>query len=459
MSNDGLAAEQQAPSPSEAQRIRDKCTKAVEDYKNGIISKAQAVFIVASELVAQWEEETILEQRVKEQQEAQSHLHPHILHTLELLRNYGEDIAQAKRAISNSPSAPEFPDSEWTSVLSGRAIDLDHVFTGRYTPGPEEPVTEAISGIEFSINHPVAAKRITTCGDWVFAWGRATRATVFAFPHRRDELVAYGEYIEGLSRALAPAVHARVLNFDHTDDPSAAHLPGKRRLVVAGTLEHVRARPASVASNMSVSTVMETVTERPIATGTLHLWSDVAAQPRFLRGFVWGNSMRAVKCFTDVSLTHVPVPAVPQAVLEDSVVNATLQEHSELFTITTPIHVDRFEALQEDHPNHDFAASVVRALREGLWPYADAKPTTYPDTWDERRPSLMDEASMVFLLEQRNEEVMLGRYLACFGPDLLPGMYSMPVHIVPKPHSSKLCLVNDLGGEGHTWQIRLMRYL
>ncbi|KAI0652848.1 hypothetical protein C8Q70DRAFT_929169, partial [Cubamyces menziesii] len=146
----------------------------------------------------------------------ESHLHPHILHTLELLRNYGKDIAQAKWAISNSPSAPEFPNSEWTSVLSGRAIDLDHVFTGRYTPGPEEPVTEAISGIEFSINHPVAAKRITTCGDWVFAWGRATRATVFAFPHRRDKLVAYGEYIRGLSRALAPAVHAQVLNFDHT---------------------------------------------------------------------------------------------------------------------------------------------------------------------------------------------------------------------------------------------------
>ncbi|KAI0652849.1 hypothetical protein C8Q70DRAFT_1059843 [Cubamyces menziesii] len=153
--------------------------------------------------------------------------------------------------------------------------------------------------------------------------------------------------------------------------------------------------------------------------------------------------MRAVKRFADVSLTHVPVPAVPQAVLEDSVVNATLQEHSELFAITTPIHVNRFKAPQEDHPNHDFAASVVRALREGLWPYTNAKLTMYPDTWDEHRSSLMDEASMVFLLEQRNEEVVLGRYLACFGPDLLPEMYSMPVHVVPKPHSSKLRLVND----------------
>lgn len=30
-----------------------------------------------------------------------------------------------------------------------------------------------------------------------------------------------------------------------------------------------------------------------------------------------------------------------------------------------------------------------------------------------------------------------------FGPDLLPGMYSMPLHVVPKPNSSEFCLVTD----------------
>ncbi|KAI0656131.1 hypothetical protein C8Q70DRAFT_883372, partial [Cubamyces menziesii] len=138
-----------------------------------------------------------------------------------------------------------------------------------------------------------------------------------------------------------------------------------------------------------------------------------------------------------------PVPTVPQPVLDDSVVNGTLKNHPELFAIVTPIKVDRFEELLRDHPNQPFVQSVVRALREGFWPYADAKPDTYPDTWDERRPEHTDGRSAAFLRAQRDEEVALGRYSPAFGPELLPGMYSMPVHVVPKPHSEKLCLVND----------------
>jgi hypothetical protein len=37
----------------------------------------------------------------------------------------------------------------------------------------------------------------------------------------------------------------------------------------------------------------------------------------------------------------------------------------------------------------------------------------------------------------------MGRYSESIGKDLLPGMYSMPIHTIPKPHSDKLRLVND----------------
>ncbi|KAI0323359.1 hypothetical protein GY45DRAFT_1264707 [Cubamyces sp. BRFM 1775] len=273
-----------------------ECTKAVEDYRTGVIGKTQAVFVIASELVglatqsSGGADSTTLQSylgmledvdrsrsatadlptggavRAENEQGAGAHtsagepaaaqspqhgpdsrgsstepdeppakrsradpsqyawaatdflletqLHPHVLRTLELLRNYGEDIAQAKRAINNSPSAPEFPDSEWNNVLSGRAVDLDHVFTGRYTPGADGSVTEVLGSIELSVKQPISARRICSFGDWVFAWGRAARATAFAFPHRREELTAYGEYISGLFGALAPAVHGRVLDFD-----------------------------------------------------------------------------------------------------------------------------------------------------------------------------------------------------------------------------------------------------
>src|SRR6266540_1950424 len=38
---------------------------------------------------------------------------------------------------------------------------------------------------------------------------------------------------------------------------------------------------------------------------------------------------------------------------------------------------------------------------------------------------------------------MKGRYSQAVGPTLLPGMYSLPIYAVPKPHSPDLQLVND----------------
>ncbi|KAI9063202.1 hypothetical protein FKP32DRAFT_1547212, partial [Trametes sanguinea] len=138
-----------------------------------------------------------------------------------------------------------------------------------------------------------------------------------------------------------------------------------------------------------------------------------------------------------------PLPDVPPSVLADPVINATLASHSHLFDIITPIKVDRFAELIADHPNQPFAQSVVRGLRYGFWPFADTKPSDYPDTWDETRPPPLSAEAAEFLRQQRDEEIRLGRYSASFGTDLLPGMYNMPVHVVPKPHSSKLRLVND----------------
>ena len=67
----------------------------------------------------------------------------------------------------------------------------------------------------------------------------------------------------------------------------------------------------------------------------------------------------------------------------------------------------------------------------------------WPLTWDNSQgtPKTPDEAT--FLYEQVNKEVQLGHYLELFGPDLLSGMYSMPIHAVPKPGNSKCCLVTD----------------
>jgi len=57
------------------------------------------------------------------------------------------------------------------------------------------------------------------------------------------------------------------------------------------------------------------------------------------------------------------------------------------------------------------------------------------------------EDQLAFIEQQLVEEICLGRVSESFGRDLLPGMYSVPMHTVPKPNSDKLCLmVNHTAG-------------
>ena len=86
---------------------------------------------------------------------------------------------------------------------------------------------------------------------------------------------------------------------------------------------------------------------------------------------------------------------------------------------------------------------MCRGLQEGFWPFANIHYGEWPLTWDnsEHIPKTAGEAT--FLQEQADKEVELGHFSELLGPDLLPGMYSMPIHAVPKPGTSKFRLVTD----------------
>lgn len=116
----------------------------------------------------------------------------------------------------------------------------------------------------------------------------------------------------------------------------------------------------------------------------------------------------------------------------------------DLFRITTPINVNRFEELLSDHPNQPFVESVCRALRQGFWPWADTSDESYPSINDNSAYTCAktDEQEQ-FISDQIREEIRLGRVSESFGTDLYPGMYSVPMHTVPKPNSDKLRLVVD----------------
>jgi hypothetical protein len=49
-----------------------------------------------------------------------------------------------------------------------------------------------------------------------------------------------------------------------------------------------------------------------------------------------------------------------------------------------------------------------------------------------------------FLLDQCDKEIRLNRFSETFGHDLLPGMYVMPIHVIPKPCTVNFRLITNL---------------
>jgi hypothetical protein len=129
--------------------------------------------------------------------------------------------------------------------------------------------------------------------------------------------------------------------------------------------------------------------------------------------------------------------------LEDPLVNATLSTFPHLFSVNTPLDIDRFDELLTEHPNRPFVHSVISGLREGFWPWADTHLPGYPSEHIQPPSGKYTEEHLTFFRKQLKHEQAKERYSASAGRCLLPGMYCMPIYAVPKPGSSDLRLVND----------------
>jgi hypothetical protein len=143
------------------------------------------------------------------------------------------------------------------------------------------------------------------------------------------------------------------------------------------------------------------------------------------------------------SETAPPLPGPPANELLSVDKWKIIQTRPHLFRITTPIQVDRFYELLTAHPNRPLVESMCEGLRTGFWPWATTVDSDAPPIVDNSRlQKIRDPAHLRFMSEQRDEEIRLG----CFSPAfsaLSPGMTTIPLWVVPKPHSDKLRLVVD----------------
>ena len=141
------------------------------------------------------------------------------------------------------------------------------------------------------------------------------------------------------------------------------------------------------------------------------------------------------------SLTAEPLPRPPPSAFTD-IAMKTISENSHLFQITCLIHIDALKQLLTDHPNLLFCQLVLTGLCEGFWPWPD-KPDKYPETHDNSHRPPKTNKEREFLINQVLSEQKAGQLSLLFGPDLLLGMHSPPVHTIPKPSSEKLHMVVD----------------
>ncbi|THH27792.1 hypothetical protein EUX98_g6401 [Antrodiella citrinella] len=401
-------------------------------------------------------------------------LSPELEETLRLKENYTRDIAQCKQLVLAQPCAPELPDVVWDPILKNSYVDLNKIFTGFYSTSGDARQSHKLGDLELYTEQIKTDRTITQHGHWTIAFTKYVEGVLFTYPHRAWELRTYGEYINNTFAAVRDGEQQKVINYER----AVRTMVGRRNDLLLTDFSrfnhlytmHVNSSGAGSSSGASQAqgggrrpvnlnpggtrTFSNEICKRwnagkcgearPTSSPTAPrdpLMSAGSERPRRFRGFLWNEAETPVTPSATLSESLRPIPGPPPEALRDAAAWNTINTHPDLFKFSCPVNVDRFESLLSSHPNRPLVDSVVRGLREGFWPFAQVDPNA-PDLWDE--PSYtVDPDALAFIADYAQKEELAGRYSAPFDFDLLPGMYSMPIHAVPKPHSDKLRLINN----------------
>lgn len=179
--------------------------------------------------------------------------------------------------------------------------------------------------------------------------------------------------------------------------------------------------------------------------------ADWINHPRYARDLLWSEAANTSRItLADASVYMAPLPDPPWAHPLATHAVRTIRAHPHLFRIVTPIKVGQLQKLLVSHPNAALVSSVCRGLHNGMWPWADlARDPDRPTVCDNSNRLLKEEKHRQFVRAQRDSEVTARRFSEAFGPELLPGMTSIPVGVVPKPHSDDHRMVIDKSADPH----------
>ncbi|KAF9000977.1 hypothetical protein BDQ17DRAFT_1175940, partial [Cyathus striatus] len=63
-----------------------------------------------------------------------------------------------------------FPESEWDSIVRGKAVNLSNVHTAINGAATDTGIIQRVGELEISLPGGPPAKKITTSGQWYAAW-------------------------------------------------------------------------------------------------------------------------------------------------------------------------------------------------------------------------------------------------------------------------------------------------
>ena len=140
---------------------------------------------------------------------------PSCTKTRETLGIFKRDYATVKSWISYSQSAPRgFPATEWDHIIKGKPVDLDTVLSSLYYVSPVKENVGCVGRTEIVLGRTEPIRRVQTSGQWTSAWNATVKAYLFAFPHREDELRAYGDCINREFSSRVVTAHRKIILYD-----------------------------------------------------------------------------------------------------------------------------------------------------------------------------------------------------------------------------------------------------
>lgn len=137
--------------------------------------------------------------------------------TCRTLFKFSEDLSGVRALLRIANNLPEgIPSSQWDRLLRGESVDLNQILSAMHFINLNEERKGRLGTTEVVFAVAESKRHVRTGAEWSAAFRRMSKAVVFLFPHRRDELLEYAEHVEGLFSAKHTGAHSKVILYDQS---------------------------------------------------------------------------------------------------------------------------------------------------------------------------------------------------------------------------------------------------